>query len=76
VLLSSKGKMVYAFEGFPVAQARTMRAAIAAIQTSGPIFQADAPKASPDLTSGLTHLAATLNLAVPLTSGRYTSQGK
>jgi hypothetical protein len=76
VLLSSKGNMVYAFEGFPVAQARTMRDAIAAIQTSGPIFQAGTPGASADLTSGLTHLAADLHLAIPAASGRYTSQGK
>ncbi len=71
VLLSSQGKMVFVFEGFPLAKARAMRDAIAAVQTSGPIFQA----ATPALTGGLTHLASTFTVLRPALGQRYTSQG-
>lgn len=52
VLLSTAGSMVYTFEGFPLAQARQLRDAIAAIQTEGPILQAGPTQ---ELTQPLTH---------------------
>jgi hypothetical protein len=58
VLLSIHDSTVYAFEGFPLAQARTLRDAIANVQGTGPILQA----ATPSLTQPLTHLASKFTL--------------
>ena len=66
VLLSMKDEMVYAIEGLPLAQARTIRNAIDAVQTSGPIMQATQPRS---LSSPLVGF---LRLATP---GRYTFTG-
>ncbi len=65
VLLSTAGSFVYTFEGFPLAQARKLRDAIAAIQTEGPILQASQPVA-PELNAPLTHLGL-LRAAIPHT---------
>ncbi|RXH57503.1 hypothetical protein [Granulicella sibirica] len=67
VLLTSKDNTVYALEGFPVAQARTLRDAIDAVQTTGPILQATTPTAEL-----IPRLAALLNSVIP---ERYTSRG-
>jgi hypothetical protein len=68
VLLSIQGNTVFTFEGFPVAQARTMRDAIAEVQSSGPVMQA----ATPGLTGSLTHMGTAFGML--RAAERYTSQ--
>jgi hypothetical protein len=66
VLLTIQGNTVFTFEGFPVAQARVMREAIAAVQTSGPLMQAS------DLTHSLVEVGTSFGMM--RAAGRYTSQ--
>jgi len=70
VLLTIQGNTVFTFEGFPVAQARTMREAIAEVQSSGPVMQAVAP--TPDLTRSLVGVGTSFGML--RAAGRYTSQ--
>jgi hypothetical protein len=74
VLLTIQGNTVFTFEGFPLEQARTMREAIAAVQTSGPMMQAAAPAAGPatDLAHSLVGLGTSFGML--RAAGRYTSQ--
>ena len=74
VLLVNEGSTVFAFEGFPVAQARKMREAIAAVQTSGPVMQAWSRPAG-ELSFGLTRFAAGFGVIRAAVGERYTSQG-
>ena len=67
VLLSSDESTVFAFEGFPVAQARKLREAIAAVQTSGPVKEAGYRPM--ELSAPLIRFAGIMRAA------RYTSQG-
>ena len=74
VLLANVGSTVFSFEGFPVAQARKLREAIAAVQTSGPVMQARAGVGS-ELSFGLVRFASGFGLFRAGAAERYTSQG-
>lgn len=70
VLLTIQGNTVFTFEGFPVAQARAMREAIAGVQTSGPVMQAVSP--ANDLTHSLVGVGTSFGMM--RSAGRYTSR--
>ena len=74
VLLANEGSTVFSFEGFPVAQARKLREAIAAVQTSGPVMQARSGVAG-ELSFGLARFAAGFGLLRSAAAEGYTSKG-